>query len=155
MNYRISEGKYVGTDGIDRSNYHLFKSKLYTFTKLHSNSIPDKKLMLHEVSLACKEYVQADNEVTHQAISLRNQMQTFLITDSPLVPTIPRDRPVATQDNRITKEEQLAASIQFFGESVAKRARITPSASTNNLQQRTLFTARNLWPLFSPFLSLY
>lgn len=104
--------------------------------------IGDKRLWLHEVSLVRKEYVEPYDEVTRQAISQRNQMQTFLITDSPLILTIPRDRPVATQDNRITKEEQLAASIQFFGEPAAKRARITPSASTNTLQQRTLFTAR-------------
>lgn len=55
LNYRISEGKSVGTNGIDRSNYHLFKSKQYTIIKLHSSSIPDKELWLHEVSLACKE----------------------------------------------------------------------------------------------------
>ena len=114
LNYRISEEKSLGTDGIDRSNYHLFKSKQYTITKLHSSSIPDKKLWLHEVSLARKEYVEPDNEVTRQAISQRNQMQTFLITDGPLIPTIPRDRPVATQDNRISDKEQHAASIQFL-----------------------------------------
>ena len=67
-------------------------------------------------------------------------MQTFLITDGPLIPTIPRDRPVATQDNRITKEDQLAASIRFFGEPTAKRAQVTSSATTTtNLLQRTLF----------------
>ena len=55
LNYRISEEITLGTDGIDRSNYHLFKSKKYTITKLHSSSIPYKKLWLQEVRLACKE----------------------------------------------------------------------------------------------------
>ena len=105
--------KSTGTNGIDWSNYHLF-SKQYTITKLHSSSIPNKKLWLHEVSLARKEYVEPDDEVTLQAISQRNQMQTFLITEGPLISTIPRDRPVAIQDNRITKEDQLAASIRFL-----------------------------------------
>ena len=133
LNYRISEEKCLGTDGIDRSNYHLFKSKQYTITKLHSSSIPHKKLWLHEVSLVRKEYVEPDDEVTRQTISMRNQMQTFLTTDGPLVPTTTRERPVATQDNRISNKEQLAASIRFFGEPAAKRARITPNASTSNL----------------------
>ena len=95
----------MGTDGIDRSNYHLFESKLYIITKLPSSSIPDKKLWLHKISLARKEYIEPDDEVTRQAIFLRNQMQTFLITDGPLLPTTPRDRPVATQVNRISEEE--------------------------------------------------
>ena len=115
LNYRISEEITSGTDGIDRSNYRLFKSKKYTITKLHSSSIRYKKLWLQEVRLTRKEYVEPDNEVTRHAISQRNQMQTFLITDGPLVPITPRDRPVATQDNRITNEDQLAASIQCFG----------------------------------------
>ena len=114
--------KTLGTDGIDRFNYHLFKSKNYNITNLHSSSIPDKKLWLQEVSLALKEYVEPDNEVTCQAIPQCNQMQTFLITDGPLIPTIPRDRPVATQDNCITEDDQLAASIRFIGEPIAKRA---------------------------------
>ena len=66
-------------------------------------------------------------------------MQSFLITNGPLVPIIPRDRPVVTQDNRISDEEQYAAAIQFFGP-LAKRARVTaPAPPTDNLQQRTLF----------------
>jgi len=72
LNYRISEEKTLGTDGIDRSNYHLLKSKKYTITKLHSSSIPDKKLWLQEESLARKEYVEPDDKVTRQAISQRH-----------------------------------------------------------------------------------
>ena len=91
------------------------------------------------MSLARKEYVEPDNEVTRQAISQRNQMQTFLITDGPLIPTIPRDRPVATQDNRINEEDQLVTSIRFFGEPTAKRARVTSSATTTtNLPEVTI-----------------
>ena len=67
-------------------------------------------------------------------------MQTFLITDGPLVPITLRDQPIATQDNRITKEDQLAASIRFFREPTAKRAQVTSSVPTaTNLLQRTLF----------------
>jgi len=110
LNYRISKEKRIGTDGIDLSNYHLFKSKQYT-PKLHSSSISDKKLWLQEVSLACKEYVEPDDKVTRQAISQRNQIQTFLITDGLLIPTIPQDRPLTTQDHHISDKEQLAASI--------------------------------------------
>ena len=104
LNYRISKEKRIGTDGIDHSSYHLF-SKQYTITKLHSSSIPNKKLWLYEVSLARKEYVEPDSAVTRQAISMRNQMQSFLINNGPVIPIIPRDRPVATQDNRIFNEE--------------------------------------------------
>ena len=84
-------------------------------TKLHSSSIPYKKLWLHEVSLARKEYVEPDDKVTRQAISMRNQMQSFLITDGPLIPIIPWDRLVATQDNHISDGKQRAATIRFFG----------------------------------------
>ena len=91
------------------------------------------------MSLARKEYVEPDDEVSRQAISQRNQMQTFLITDGLLTPIIPRDRPVATQDNCITKEDQLAASIQFFGPPTAKRSQVTSIVTTTtNLMQRTL-----------------
>ena len=91
------------------------------------------------MNLARKEYVEPNDEVTRQAISQRNQMQTFLITDGPLIPTIPRDRPVVTQDNRITKEDQLAASIRFFGAPAARRDQVTPSATTaSTLLQQTL-----------------
>ena len=72
-------------------------------------------------------------------------MQTFLITDGPLIPTIPQDRPVPTQDNRITKEDQLAASIRFSRKPVARRNQVTPSATTaSTLLQQTLFAYGNL-----------
>ena len=139
LNYRINEEITLRTDGIDRSNYHLFKSKKYTITKLHSSSIPDKRLWLQEVRLARKEYVEPDDEITCQAISQRNRMQTFLITDVPLVPITPRNRPVATQDNHITEEAQIAAGTRFFGHPKEKRPQ-PPSivTTTANLLQRTL-----------------
>ena len=94
------------------------------------------------MSLAYKEYVKPDNEVTCQAASQQNQMQAFLITDGPFIPIPPRERPVATQNNRITDGEQHAATINFFG-SPAKRARVTsPVTTTDNIQQQTLFDAR-------------
>ena len=139
LNYRISEEIILGTDGIDRSNYRLFKSKKYTITTMHSSSIPDKRLWLREVRLARKEYVEPDDEVTQQAISQRNLMQTFLSIDGPLVPTTPRDRPVATQDNNITVEAQVAVGTRFFGHQKEKCLR-PPSIVTTaaNLLQRTL-----------------
>ena len=94
------------------------------------------------MSLARKEYVKPDDAVTRQAITQQNQMHSFLITDGPFIPILPRERPVATQNNRITDEEQHAATVRFFGPP-AKRARVTPPvATTDNLQQQTLFTAR-------------
>ena len=139
LNYRISEEKTLGTDGIDRFNYQLFKSEKYTITKLHSSSIANKKLWLHEVSLARKEYVEPDNEVTCQAISQRNQMQAFLITNGPFLPITSRHRPVATQDNCITNKEQHAVAILFFGPPTT-RTRVSSSVTTaSTLLQRTLF----------------
>ena len=110
LNYLINKEKRIGTDGIDRSNYHLF-SKQYTISKLQSSSILVKKLWLYEMSLAHKEYVEPDNTITCQAISMRNQMQSFLITNDPRIPIIPRERPVATQDNCISDDEQHAVAI--------------------------------------------
>ena len=140
LNYRISKEKRIGTDGINWSNYHLF-SKQYTPTKLQSSSITDKKLWLYEVTLARKEFVKPDDAIRCQAISMRNQMQSFLITNGPLLPIILWKRLVATQGNRISNEEQYPAVIRFFGPP-AKRAGVTPTVTTtNNLLQRTLFTA--------------
>ena len=94
------------------------------------------------MSLAQKEYVEPDDEVTRQATSQRNQMQAFLNTTGPFVPIPPRDRPVAVQNNRITDEAQRRAAINFFGPP-AKRTRVTPTVTTtDNLQQQTLFDAR-------------
>ena len=97
---------------------------------------------MEELSLACKEYVEPDDEVTRQATSQCNQMQAFLNIADPFVPTPQRDRPVAVQDNRITDEAQRHAAINFFGPP-AKRARVTPIVTTtDNLQQQTLFDER-------------
>ena len=105
LNYQINEEKRIGTDGIDRSNYHLF-SKHYTITKIQSSSIIDKKLWLDSIHLARKEYVEPDDAIRRQAIAMCNQMQSFLITNGPLLPITPRKRPVAIQDNCIYDEEQ-------------------------------------------------
>ena len=95
--------------------------------------------------LASKEYVEPDDEVTWQAISQRNQMQTFLVTDGPLVPTMPRDRPVATQDNHITDKAQVAAHTRFFGRLKEKRTQPTSIVTTaTNLLQRKLQAYRNI-----------
>ena len=74
-----------------------------------------------------------------------NQMQSFLITNHLLLLVTPRKSLIATQDNRISDEEQQAASVRFFETQLpqAKRAQITPAVThTNNLQQQTLF---NIW----------
>ena len=71
-------------------------------------------------------------------------MQAFLITDGPLLHALPCDRPIATQDNRISDKEQQAASVRFFETHLppAKRARISSRVThTINLQQRTLFNS--------------
>ena len=141
LNYKIDEKICRGKDGINCSDYYLF-SPPYTLTNLQSTSIQKKELWLEEVSLAQKEYVEPDDEITRQATLQRNQMQAFLNTAGPFVPTPPRDRPVAIQDNRITNEVQRRAAINFFGPP-AKRTRVTPIVTTtNNLQQQTLFDER-------------
>ena len=63
------------------------------------------------MSLARKEYVEPDDEITRRAISQRNQMQTFFGITGPFLPTPKRDRPVSTQENRITNEQEHAAAI--------------------------------------------
>ena len=100
---------------------------------------------MKSVHLARKEYVEPDSDIIRQAISMRNQMQAFLITNGPLTPIPPCERPMPTQDNRISDKEQQAASVRFVGTQLptAKRARITSTVThTDNLQQRTLF---NIW----------
>ena len=94
------------------------------------------------MSLARKEYVEPDDEVTRQATSQRNQMHDFLNITGPFVPPPPRERPVAVQDNRITDEALRQAAINHFGPP-AKRARVTPRVTTtDNWQQQTLFEER-------------
>ena len=134
LNYKIDEEICQGTDGIDHSNYCLF-SPPNTLTKLQSSSVHVKELWMYQVNQACKEYVEPDDTVTCQAISQRNQMHSFLITDSPFIPILPRERSIATQNNRITDEEQHTAAVHFFGPP-AKRARVTSLVTTtDNLQQ--------------------
>ena len=92
------------------------------------------------MSLARKEYVEPDDEITRQAISQRNQIKAFLGITGPFLPRPKRDRPVATQDNRITNEEQHAAAVHHFGPRHPKRIRVTPSVATaSTLLQRTMF----------------
>ena len=112
LNYKIDEEIRRGKDGIDRSNYRLF-SPPYTLANLQSSTTQNKELWLEEVSLARKEYDEPDNEVTRQATSQRDQMQDFLNIAGPFIPLPPRDRPVAVQNNRITKEAQRRAAINF------------------------------------------
>ena len=105
LNHQISKEHRRGTDGIDQSNYHLFSTQ-YTFTKLQSSSINDKRLWLKSVTLARKEHVEPNSEIVCQFISMQNQMQAFLITDGPLLPVPPRNQPIATQDNHISDADQ-------------------------------------------------
>ena len=94
------------------------------------------------VHLARVQYEEPDSDIIRQAISGRNQMEAFLITNGPFLPVPPRKRPVATQDNRISNEDQQAASVQFFGTQLPapKRARITTTvAQTPLLQQQIRF----------------
>ena len=143
LNHQISEEHRRGTDGIDRSSYHLFSTQ-YSITNLQSSTIDDKQLWLKSVTLARKEYDEPDSEIVRQAISMRTQMQAFLTTDGPLLSIPPRDRPIATQEHRISVEDQQAASIRHFGIKLRpkKRARVTSIVTdTENYQQRTLFNS--------------
>ena len=97
------------------SFYWVWLVRFYLFSKIPTSSnITKKKLWLYEVSLTRKEYVDPDNANMRQAISQHNQMQSFLITNGPLLHIIPRKRPVASQNNRILDEEQHAAAIIFL-----------------------------------------
>ena len=80
LNHRISEEKAKGTDGIAKSNTHLF-SALYSITKLHSGDISSKILWLEMVRLAGAEYEEPDSAIIRQALSQRHQMQEFLLTN--------------------------------------------------------------------------
>ena len=76
LNYRIDGEISRGTDGIDHSNYRLF-STLYTLTKIQSSSIDNKEQWLYEVSLACEEYIEPDDDITRQAI-VQRKPDTYL-----------------------------------------------------------------------------
>ena len=117
LNYRISEEKAKGTDRIANSNTHLF-SAFYSISKLHSGDIPSKILWLEMVRLARAEYEELHSASLCQALSQRHQMQEFLLTNGPLVPTPVRARPKAVQHNRITEKEQQTATAHFFGTSL-------------------------------------
>ena len=67
------------------------------------------------IHLACVEYEVPDSAIIHQAISQRTQMQEFLHTNGPLVHAPPQVNPIATHYNCISKEDQQAATAQYFG----------------------------------------
>ena len=114
LNYRISEEKVRGTDGISKSNSYLF-STYYSITKLQSGDIPSKLNWLEIVCLARADYEEPDSAIICQAIFQRNQIQEYLLTNGPLVSVPARRRPIAIQDNRISEEAQQAATAKFFG----------------------------------------
>ena len=70
------------------------------------------------VRLARADYEEPDSAIIRQALSQRTQMQDFLLTNGPFVPTTSRKRPIAVQDNPITEQDQQAASAHFFGTSL-------------------------------------
>ena len=78
LNHRISEEKATGTDGIAKSNTHLF-SAFYSITKLHSGDISSKIHWLEMVRLARAEYEEPDSAIIRQVISQQTQMQEYLI----------------------------------------------------------------------------
>ena len=100
LNHQISKEKEKGTDGIAKSNTHLF-SALYSITKLYSGDISSKILWLEMVRLARAEYEEPDSAIIHQAFSQRTQIQEFLLTNGPFVPAPTRATPIDVQDNRI------------------------------------------------------
>ena len=105
LNHRMSKEKAKGTDGIAKSNTHLF-STFYSITKLHSGDISSKILWLEMVRLARADYDEPDSAIIRQALSQRTQMHEFLFTNGPLVPVSVRARPVAVQNNQITEQDQ-------------------------------------------------
>ena len=104
-------------DGIAKSNTHLF-SAFYSITKLQSGDLSHKIHWLEMVRLTRAEYKEPDSAIIRQALSQRTQMQDFLLTNGPFVPTPSRKRPIAVQDNPITEQDQQAATAQFFGTSL-------------------------------------
>ena len=149
LNHRISKEKSKGTDGIAKSNTHLF-SAFYSITKLQSGVISYKTRWLEMVRLAQAEYEEPDFAIIRQALSQRTQMQDFLLTNGPFVPTTSRKRPIGVQDNPITEQDQQAATAHFFGTPLIPRPNILGpaigavlSAVTANIPpiyiQQTLF----------------
>ena len=67
------------------------------------------------VRLARAEYEEPDSAIIRQALSQRTQMQEFLLTNGPFVPPPARARPIALQDNRITEQDEQAATANLFG----------------------------------------
>ena len=114
LNHRISEEKAKGTDRISKYNSCLF-SNFYSITKLQSSDIQSKILWLEMVRLARADYEEPDSAIICQAISQRNQMQEFLLTNGPLVPVPVRARLIAVQDNQISEEDQQAPIAHYFG----------------------------------------
>ena len=102
--HRINKEKSKGMEGIAKSNTHLF-STFYSITKLQSRDISSKILWLEMVCLARAEYEEPDSAIIRQALSLRTQMQDFLLTTAPFVPDPSRKRPIAVQDNPITEQD--------------------------------------------------
>ena len=68
--------------------------------------------------MARADYEEPDSAIIRQAHSQRTQIQDFLLTNSPFVPTTSRKRPIAVQDNLITEQDQQAATALFFGTSL-------------------------------------
>ena len=98
LNHRISKEKAKGTDGIAKSNSHLF-SAFYSTTKLQSGDTSSKTLWLEMVRLARAEYEEPDSAIIRQALSQQTQMQEFLLTNGTFVPAPTKKRPIAVQDN--------------------------------------------------------
>ena len=102
------------------------------------------------VKLARADYEEPDSAIIRQALSQRTQMQDFLLTNGPFVPTPSRKRPIAVQDNPITEQDQQATTAHFFGTSLipgpnilgpvigAVLGAVTANTPTNYIQQ-TLF----------------
>ena len=114
LNHRISKEKSKETDGIAKSNSHLF-SAFYSITKLQLGDVSSKILWLEMVRLVRAEYEEPDSAIIRQALSQRTQMQEFLLTNGLFVHAPTRTRPIAVQDNRITEQDHQAATAHFFG----------------------------------------
>ena len=67
------------------------------------------------VHLAQADFEESNSTIIRQATSQRIQMQEFLHTNGPIVPITPKATPIAIQYNRISEEDQQAATAQHFG----------------------------------------
>ena len=102
LNYQICEETTRGIGGITQPNYHLF-SITHTPAVLHANDNITNTNWLKMVCLAHAAYEEPDSDIISQAISQRNQMHSYLLTNGPLIPVLAHKNPIATYNNNLKR----------------------------------------------------